>query len=1751
MAQPLRFQHFEVLTRPDGSPHVLGKGAMGLTYKAFDRNLLSLAVVKVIAPALAGRPEARQRFLQEAQNMAKIKHPHVADVFFLSDSPQGVFYAMEFCDGPSAQEYVEEHGAIDPGDVFTFALQAASALQAVEAHNLIHRDIKPSNILMMNDLQGRSQIKMIDFGLARDLVPTAADPCLSQGGFVGTPTFASPEQLLEQDHLDIRSDLYSLGVTVWFMLSGRPPFSGSQFEVMFHHVNTAPPWDRLPVMSEASLSVLRRLLEKNPDDRFQRPGALVQELQQLMATEGFGAGPRLAIGPRQVTGSVVGMSSFEIMAEADSDPTGKVFRACDAHSGQTVALKYLLAELVAKPEVLARIHRHVLSLRALSHPHLLGVLGFEKSEDGAKIIFEWARGPSLLAVLKARNHLTLKESTLLLGQIAGALDFAAARGLATLETDLHQIVLTSPEWGEDPVTWARALRQPVETWKNVGVKINPLRLSPAAQDYPSLGPGGGADASTGGPKPLLGVYLQLVHRLLGGAGGSQSSSAGGFVSLPSLGAEANDLIESFSLPPFTPEKRETTCATLLRELCRMEGVPAPEIYEAPPEPEEDLLRTRDASVGAAPPALPTGYGGPGSAGPPSSVGRLGSSLQLGSQGRTGSSGGSSAGRISADYEIKRREIDLQRQRLEAEAERLKHEEVLEATRAMLEEERVALAEAKGEFARQERERAQRAEQERRKLEEERQRLEARTAEVETKRREQDRLEQEIQLRAQLEFQKFEEERRQRESEWARQREEVERSLKEREEQSFLREQQSFKKLREERERLQRMQEELELGRARSQDESEAVLRQQVVALEQERQSLAGQQAELERRLLAQNQEFASLRERFEQAERELETRHRRRSEVQAEEDARRRQELEADRQRLAEERVQLERQRADLAAEREAGTEASLAVHRQREETEASLGRLAAEEARLAGERQRLEIQRSEREAQLADELVRARRELEAERARLAEEGERARQTSLESLQAERAALAETQARMAAREAALAAEVEEKARALETTLAAQREQLDRERAAIAARRDQLDAEQQRLTEDFALEKEALVREEAARREREEEQHRQLMLRRAEELARLEREEEGRLDTLRGEISAEEARLQLQKREVFTQERLITRMDEEATFQEQEALAQLDAEQRRLEDQRGEIEQKLAELHRAQKKRLVTLVAGTILGVAAASLAGYYIKGRLVDPATLKGQEAWVKFEDERRASINAADWTTLLNWCVVTDDRFQTQESDPVIRSFYKEQRGGVLEDARRAVNGLLAALEAGWKPPPPEDEAFKKLRQNLDVVAQWDGIPSERLLLLAKLDLPYLTARRNPGAALKTYAAAVAADPAFIPRLQAELSVTVQGLLEDFVPDRAVDNRDEIFALLRALPKQAQASAPRSVLLLHLLKSEEARSGRPSTDNFEIALRVVNAPATGDDTKAFFGADGEWAAQLQSQMERVLATIKEHPETINRLEEVLSVTAAQWKTDVPYLMLAGAATLTQKKLDYFSAAEKLTGNQEARARVAGYYLQQAAGLLRDGRGADARRLLDEAMPRLRESAAAGVGEAMFLLSDVFRQGLGGEKNLDEAIDWATKARDQGHADADFSLGLCYLEKGEQTKDVTVLRQAEAALQAAAGREGSPNAARAWYFLANACNLLKDQRQLVAALEKGAQFGDPDSLYMLGQCQLAGPPYFATPNLTLGRDNVTKAARAGHPPARTWLKTNARIWEQSGLPADREWLRTNDDLLRE
>src|SRR5438874_5271686 len=246
MSGTLVFDHYEVLRRDDGSLFELGRGAMGITYKAFDTNLRCHVALKVINATYLNSEVARQRFVREARSAAQLRHRHVASVFHLGTEGDTWFYAMEFIDGETLDGLIKQQGPLTPVLALTITGQVARALNAAAQHGLVHRDIKPSNLMLVKEDE-ELVAKVIDFGLAKTSFATEGDEgaaTLSMGGFVGTPHFASPEQL-EEKEIDVRSDIYSLGVTLWYMLAGEAPFAGSMAQVMSQHLTKPPPFEKL------------------------------------------------------------------------------------------------------------------------------------------------------------------------------------------------------------------------------------------------------------------------------------------------------------------------------------------------------------------------------------------------------------------------------------------------------------------------------------------------------------------------------------------------------------------------------------------------------------------------------------------------------------------------------------------------------------------------------------------------------------------------------------------------------------------------------------------------------------------------------------------------------------------------------------------------------------------------------------------------------------------------------------------------------------------------------------------------------------------------------------------------------------------------------------------------------------------------------------------------------------------------------------------------------------------------------------------------------------------------------------------------------------------------------------------------------------------------------------------------------------------------------------------------------------------
>ena len=216
----------------DGRPIELGRGAMGVTYKAFDVDLQCPVTLKVISERYLGDESARLRFLREARAAASVRHPNVASVFHLGRRGENYFYAMEFVEGETLEHLIRRSGRVEVKLALGIATQVASGLAAVHKQKLVHRDIKPSNIMVSLDEGGAVTAKIIDLGLAKSLDEPSAQTAISTpGAFAGTPEFASPEQFAGIG-ADIRSDLYSLGITLWEMVTGKTPFWGTPGEVM-------------------------------------------------------------------------------------------------------------------------------------------------------------------------------------------------------------------------------------------------------------------------------------------------------------------------------------------------------------------------------------------------------------------------------------------------------------------------------------------------------------------------------------------------------------------------------------------------------------------------------------------------------------------------------------------------------------------------------------------------------------------------------------------------------------------------------------------------------------------------------------------------------------------------------------------------------------------------------------------------------------------------------------------------------------------------------------------------------------------------------------------------------------------------------------------------------------------------------------------------------------------------------------------------------------------------------------------------------------------------------------------------------------------------------------------------------------------------------------------------------------------------------------------------------------------------------
>jgi serine/threonine-protein kinase len=260
----------------------IATGGMGAVYKARDELLGRVVALKVLAPELAQNPILIERFKREARHAARLAHKNIVTLYE-SDEADGLHYlAMEFIEGIDLSEYIRRKVKIEPEEARRIIIQACKALEHAFSMGVTHRDIKPSNFLLANE-EGRCRVKLTDLGLAR-MINEEEFRVTRAGTTVGTVDYMAPEQARDATLADVRSDIYSLGCTLYHMLAGHPPFAeGGIGERVYKHLASDPQDIRQfnPEVSASLWTVLRRMLAKHPDDRFQTPTEVIEALRSI------------------------------------------------------------------------------------------------------------------------------------------------------------------------------------------------------------------------------------------------------------------------------------------------------------------------------------------------------------------------------------------------------------------------------------------------------------------------------------------------------------------------------------------------------------------------------------------------------------------------------------------------------------------------------------------------------------------------------------------------------------------------------------------------------------------------------------------------------------------------------------------------------------------------------------------------------------------------------------------------------------------------------------------------------------------------------------------------------------------------------------------------------------------------------------------------------------------------------------------------------------------------------------------------------------------------------------------------------------------------------------------------------------------------------------------------------------------------------------------------------------------------------
>lgn len=571
----MRFGNYEVLNRPDGKPDELGRGGFGRTYRARHSFLGTEVALKVILDKLAFDEAAKKRFLKEAREHARLNHPGIARITDFGEAEGTFFYAMELCPHGDLKEYVRKRGPLPPEEALQLIRQTAEALHHAHTSNILHRDIKPSNLLLVYGDHGLPVVKLIDFGLVKRIVKSAADETMdSESASQWSPAFASPEQIRELA-LDERTDIFSLGMTAWYLIAGGGPVEGSTHEIISERLGDAAYEHRLPAsLTGAHRAVVARMIDKSTARRFRNCGELLEELARVLdggdepsVTATF----KVPASFLPAENRLMSLTERFTLHQAGRSYLGEVFRGFDRGRQTPVLVTVVYKE--HDQETLEEAKQRVNALAADQPPGVMPLLEMSEFKEGWAVVEEECTGVPLSDVLRREGAIPLSKMAGVLWDTATGIDAAVECGAQPVP--LEQALVEGGE--QSPLDWTAA---------RMRVRVQIV----AARDEEA----GGADLTmtmdTQQMSPLT-AFASLVYRAVGGrkppARAFHSSSA--CIAIPGLSSSGNRTLAE----GLAGEGDTTSCRELLRELFSDEGIPAESVAR---KAGERRLRSLDTAL---------------------------------------------------------------------------------------------------------------------------------------------------------------------------------------------------------------------------------------------------------------------------------------------------------------------------------------------------------------------------------------------------------------------------------------------------------------------------------------------------------------------------------------------------------------------------------------------------------------------------------------------------------------------------------------------------------------------------------------------------------------------------------------------------------------------------------------------------------------------------------------------------------------------------------------------------------------------------------------------------------------------------------------------------------------------------------------------------------------------------------------------------------------------------------------------------